>query len=234
MNLFKTTLATAVLGLACAGGTADAAEMLNQAGYGLGYGNMGNGTGFGYGGLGYGAGTRGYAGPMFANYGGYGWGGYGAGYAGWGYGPGGRNFGGHHGWNHGGFGGYGGCGTGINTNWDGYCQQCGGGGCGHVKVRRRCRPLGCGAGPYVDPNCCGPVVDGCAPCGHRRCGLFHRHRRSAPCCVDTCCEGGLDGAVGYDASDDVSMPVQGDGEELQAPPAADEKPMPLPPEDDQA
>ena len=217
------SLAAAVLSAACACGQADAAEMLNQPGYGFGYGG---GMGMGYGGMGgYGFGMPGYAPATVAGYPGYG------GYGGMGRGWGGR----HHGWNHGGFGGYGGCGGGMNTNWDGYCSDCGGaGGCGHVKVRRRCRPLGCGAGPYVDPNCCGQAVEACAPapCGRHRCRLFHRHRRFAACCVDACCDDcGMDGSVGYDSVDDMSVQSQSDSEELRVPtPAADEKPMPMPPE----
>lgn len=221
----KPALAAAILGLACAGGQADAAEMFNQAGYGLGMGGFGAGPGFGYGGMGMG----GYAGSMFGGYGGYG-----AGYSGWGYGRGGRYFGSHHGWNHGGFGGYGGCGGGLNTNWDGYCNSCGDGSCGHVKVRHRCRRLGCGAGPYVDPNCGCAAPEACAPCGPHRCRLFHRHRRAAACCVDACCDGGgYDGAMGYDSGDEISIQSQGDSEELNVPtPASDEKPMPLPPDVD--
>lgn len=211
-------LAAAVLSAACACGQADAAEMLNQFGPGFGYG----------GGLGYGIGAPGYAGGMLSAYPGYGgWGGYG--YGGLGGGFGGR----HHGWHHGGFGGYGGCGGGLNSNWDGYCNQCGGPSCGHVKVWRRCRPLGCGAGPYIDPNACGAPADCCAPapCGHHRCRLFHRHRRFAACCVDAGCDDcGMDGSAGYGAGDDISIPSSG-SEELNMPtPAVDDKPMPMPPD----
>ncbi|HEX5443217.1 MAG TPA: hypothetical protein VFW87_05285, partial [Pirellulales bacterium] len=203
-------------------------------------------------GYGMGMGMGGYGGPMLGGFGGYGgYGGYGAGYSGWGYGRGGRYFGAHHGWHHGGFGGYGGCGGAMNSNWDGYCNQCGGDSCGHVKVRHRCRRLGCGAGPYIDPNCGCAAPEACAPARHHRCRLFHRHHRSAPCCVDACCEGGLDGAVGYDSGDGMSVPSQGDryiqpqgdrsiesqddSEQLQVPPpVGDEKPMPLPPDADDA
>ena len=181
--------------MACAAAHADAADPTTPTGF-VYYGN-GDGT-FGSAGAGYAPGMAGYGATpaMYAGYSGYGYGGpayAGYGYGGYGYGGGGYGgcdtCGGRHGGRHRhcSFGGNCPC---CNNVWDGYCAgDCGygAGGCGGpVKVHRRHRALGCGAGPCVDAAC--GVAAACAPRRHH----CHLRRRCAYAC------GAVDVGYGYD------------------------------------
>jgi hypothetical protein len=200
---------------------ANAAELWNQAspsydGYGDGgyaaggyaAGAYANGSN-GYNTAGYAQGMPNYGAPSLASYPAYGYAGYGYGYPGYGYG--GYGYGGYgYGCGGAGCGGYGGCGhwgrrhcCGFSSNnnltccanaWDGFCGG-GGYGCG-VKVHRRHRPLGCGAGPCVDSSC-GCLSSGYATnCGHgHRCHL-RRNRFLASCGFGACSTCGCDGGSG--------------------------------------
>lgn len=177
--------------LACAAAEATAADMANPTGfmyYGYGQGSFGyTGAGAAPGAPGPGAGPAapgpeaayaygnpapGYAPAAYGAYPGYG---YGGGYAG---GYGGYGAGGRHCRRRGhccSFGGNCGC---CNNAWDTYCGPgCaeGAGCCGAaVKVHRRHRPLGCGAGPCVDAACdAGP---------HARRHARHNRRRGNQAC----------------------------------------------------
>lgn len=180
MKRLSVTRFVAVSVLACAAAQAEAADMANPTGfmyYGYGQGS------FGYSGAGYAPGMASYgAGAMPASYGygyasgpanpGYGYAGYGyggAGYVGYGHaGPHARR--GHC------------CSFGGNCNccnnaWDGYAG-CADGACcgGPVKVHRRHRALGAGAGPCVDASC------GAAPPRRHLCHLRRRHAANGAAC----------------------------------------------------
>ena len=184
---------------------------------------------------GYPQGMAGYGSPAFASY---------PGYAGYGYaGYGASNFGGGNcgcdPWagycggrrrHHCSFGGNSGC---CASVWDGYCN----GGCGApVKVHRRHRPLGCGAGPCVDAACCGPLsgyATTCAPPVHR--GHLRRHRNWGYGQIDACC--GYDGATGMIMNQAPGQPTMGNprgAEPLQTPTPgfdSEEPPSPMPAEE---
>ena len=235
MKCFRVSpLAALFAALALASGQADAADLANPAGFAnYGYGD----GGYGYGGASYVPGTAGYSNPTLASYPGYA----GYGYAGYGYtGPGTGGFGcGNCGcdlWagycggrrrHHCSFGGNAGCCAGV---WDGYCS----GGCGApVKVHRRHRPLGCGAGPCVDAACCGALSGYPATCGPHwhRCHL--RRNRNCGYPIDACC--GYGGSMGVmDAMPGQPNMANPNGAELlQAPPGFDseEPPAPTPAEE---
>lgn len=174
--------------LAVTAAPAAANEMANPSGSSYyGYG----GSSFGYGGVdampqftsyaGYGGFPYGYSG-YGPNYGvaGYGNLGYGYGYGGYASGGnacGGNGYGRRH---HCSFGNNCPC---CNNVWDGYCGggSYGGGCAGPVKVHRRHRPLGCGAGPCVDASC------GAYNGRPHRC---HRRWQQGYGCGPTGCDGG--------------------------------------------
>lgn len=241
MKCLRVTRLVAAATLACAAAHANAAELANPSGF-LYYG-YGNGS-FGYAGAGYAPGPANGPGtglaPGVAGMPGYG----GApalpgGYPDYGYGG-------------GAYGGYGGCDTCArprcgrrrhccsfggnceccNNVWDGYGADCGyGGGCcaPPVKVHRRHRALGCGAGPCVDAAC------GAPPRRHH-CRL--RCRR-ANACAD--CGGaygyagdpGMTGPVYDGAGPQPNMGNPNAGEPLQAPAPSynDDEPQPMPTDD---
>jgi hypothetical protein len=223
-------------------GQAGAADWANPTASSYGYGAAGNGAaGNGYGMAGYNAGNsapdmEGYPGNGYNgySYAGYGSGGYGYG----GYGYGGSGYGGYVGQ---GIGGYGGCGPCARRRhccsfggnalcctdcWDGYC------GCGAeygVKVHRRHRALGCGAGPCVDSSY--SYANGYATnCGRpHRCHL-RRNRAMGYCGAGGCsdCAGGtvMDTAPGQPAMSGPSP-----AELLQSPPPSSNSEPPSPGDD---
>jgi hypothetical protein len=219
-------LAAAVL--ACASAHAGAADSVSQAGYfGDGYDNGAMGVA----GNPYAPGMAGGGGPAYGPYPGYA--GYGPG--GPGAGPGGCNSGSprrcgrrRH---HCSFGGNSVC---CDNVWDGYCNGDPGCGCG-VKVRRRHRPLGCGAGPCVDAATCG--TPDCAP--HRHVCFLRRLRNR--CCppADACCvPGGAGGMMMDQAPGQPTMAAPNganpSGSESLEPPAFDPNEPPRPMPDDSA
>lgn len=186
MKRLRVRRVVAAATLACAAAQATAADIANPTGfmyYGYGQGSFGYaGSGYtpsapGYGvapgapgpgaGYDYGYVAPGYAAGAYAAYPGYGYGGGNAG--GYGYGGGHCRRRGHHC----SFGGNCDC---CNNAWNSYCGPgCaeGAGCCGApVKVYRRHRPLGCGAGPCVDAAC--------GAAGRRH--LCHLRRRNAYAC----------------------------------------------------
>ncbi|HVX11666.1 MAG TPA: hypothetical protein VHC22_10835 [Pirellulales bacterium] len=109
--------------------------------------------------------------------------------------------------------------------WDGYCAGDPGydSGCcaGPVKVHRRHRALGCGAGPCVDAAACGA----CAPRRHH----CHLRRRCAAGC-DNCNSCGAAGpsyipSGMYDGSNGPTMAAPGAPEQLN--PSLNEEPRPM-------
>lgn len=86
----------------------------------------------------------------------------------------------------------------CSNSWSTYCGPgCdeGAGCCGApVKVHRRHRALGCGAGPCVDASCCTP------PSGHgRHCHARRRRRGCAPVTINY----GMGGPAAYDMGGDA-------------------------------
>ncbi|MGH7136419.1 MAG: hypothetical protein ACREHD_11815 [Pirellulales bacterium] len=230
MRCLNMTRFVAAAVLACAVAPADAAESANPTGfmyYGYGQGS------FGYPGAGYAPSTAGYgAAAMPAGYSGYGYGyssgpaypgyGYGyGGYGGYGYGGGGGPHARRH--HHCSFGGNCNC---CNSVWDGYTGCADGACCGApVKVHRRHRALGCGAGPCVDASCGAPAA--------RRHHCLLRRRNG---CDNGACYS-LGGAAGmaapgmmYDGgSAQPTMANPDTGEQVQPPPSpsyGNEEPMP--------
>lgn len=229
--------------LAVAAAPVVANDMANPTGASYyGYG----GSSFGYGGVDGPAATPNGTAPQFTTYAGsggypYGYSGYGpnygfAGYAQPGYGYASYGYGGSGGCGNGGCGGYGQrphhCSFGgncpcCNNVWDGYCSgDCGyGGGCcaRPVKVHRRHRPLGCGAGPCVD-----------ASCGTGNYGRPHRcHRRwqAGYACGPTGCNGGYAPAgMTFDSAPENAQPMPAGTEQLQAPMPGIESDAPPSPE----
>ena len=194
--------------------------------------DWGNPTDYGYGG-GYTSGAAnfapemsGYGGPAPAsypqygyaayNYPGYSAGGY-AGYAGYGYGGYG---GGQHCCS---FGGNCGC---CASCWDGYsaCRSCG------VKVHRRHRALGCGAGPCVDGSC-GSIAYGYANnCGRQHRCFLRRNRAQAYCGAGGCSDCG--GGTMIDAAPmQPGMSGPTPTEQLQSPPPSPNIEPPSPGDD---
>jgi hypothetical protein len=203
-------------------GAADMANQLNPGYYDYGA------SGVGYGTAGYAPGMPGYGMPSLASYPDYGYAASGYGYPGYGYGGYGYGSNGYGGYGYGGCGssGRGHCGrrhrccsfsanaTCCANAWDGYCD----GGCGPaVKVHRRHRALGCGAGPCVDANC-GRV---------HHCHL-RRNRFLASCGMGGGC--GCDGGGGMMMDQTPGQPGMSGPtpvESLQPPmPSADEPPSP--------
>lgn len=236
MKFSALRLAAAFFAVAYSGGRATANDFLNQPG-GVVYGGAAPGyagvgpAGIGYAGPGYGPGVMGPAGSLFTSFPNYApWGGYGYGNR-------------HEKW---------GCCAGI---WDGYCNQGAlgwGGGCAPRKVCHRHRPLGRGAGPYIDPACCGASGGygaggysagncGTGNCGTGNCGMaaqpacgcrlkqrIMQRRLARSCPVDVGC-GCTDGGAGYtmgDGAPTVQEPQS--AEPLQMP--TEERPSPMPPE----
>jgi hypothetical protein len=245
MKCLRVTRLVAAATLACAAAHANAAELANPTGF-LYYG-YGNGS-FGYTGAGYAPGPAYGPGTGLAP-GVAGMAGYGAApavpvdYPASGYGGAGAY----------GYGGYGGCDACAsrhcgrrrhccsfggncdccNNVWDGYGADCGyGAGCcaPPVKVHRRHRPLGCGAGPCVDAAC------GAPPRRHH----CHLRRRWANACGD-CGAYGYAGAAGmvdpgmsYDnGSMQPNMANPNPSEQVQppAPSLNDDEPRPMPTDD---
>ncbi len=249
MKCLRVLRVVAVATLASTAAQATAADMANPTGfmyYGYGQGSFGyTGTGYtpsapAYGvapgapgtdaGYGYGYTAPGYAPPAYGAYPGYGnGGGYAGGYGG--YGNGGRHcrrrghccsFGGN-------------CEC-CNNVWDGYCGAgCAeGAGCcaGPVKVHRRHRPLGCGAGPCVDAACGG------APSGRRH--LCHLRRRHGAACGPVEINYGMGGAGAagtmYDNANPgwQPYPANPNGEAIQPPSPSfepEDEPQPMPADD---
>lgn len=229
MRCLNMTRFVAAAVLACAAAPADGAELANPTGfmyYGYGQGS------FGYTGAGYAPSTAGYgAAAMPAGYSGYGYGyssgpaypGYGYGYGGnGGYGYGGPHTRRHHHHRHCcSFGGNCDC---CNSVWDGYTGCADGACCGApVKVHRRHRALGSGAGPCVDASCGVPA----------RRHYCHLRRRNG-------CDSGIGyGAAGmaapgmiYDGSSaQPTMANPDTGESVEPPPPGYEEPQPMPADD---
>jgi hypothetical protein len=188
--------------------------------------------GFSYGTAGYAPGMAGYGAPSLASYPDYGYAAYGNGYPGYGYGGSGCGDCGYGGSSHCGRHRRRCCGFSANNNgtccadaWDGYCD----GGCGPgVKVHRRHRALGCGAGPCVDPGC------GCLSSGYpTNCGRVHhchlRRNRFLACCgIGGGC--GCDGGAGMIMDQSPGQPGMSGPtpiESVQPPvPSTDEPPSP--------
>ncbi|HEV3340666.1 MAG TPA: hypothetical protein VG125_09920 [Pirellulales bacterium] len=195
----------AVAAIAWMAGQAGASDWANPSDSSY-YGNAGGGgtTGYGaagYGMAGYGSGAAnfapdmaGYGGPSLASYPQYGYAAYN--YPGYGYSSGGY---GSAGYGSAGYGGCAGCrgrrhcwGFGGNSvccgdAWSGYCPGTYGQG---VKVHRRHRALGCGAGPCVDGSCYSAGYATNCGRGHR----CHLRRNRGLACCPTCgcsdCDGG--------------------------------------------
>lgn len=248
MKCSRVLRVAAAAGLAWTAAQATAADMANPTGfmyYGYGQGSFGY-TGTGYtpsaagngvapgapgpdAGYAYGYTAPGYAPAASGAYPGYGYGG----------------------GNGGGYGGYGGrhcrrrahcCSFGGNCDccnncWDSYCGPgCaeGAGCCGApVKVHRRHRALGCGAGPCVDAAC------GTAPAGRRH--LCHLRRRGGHACGPVEINYAIGGASGpatmYDNANTGWQPYPANpiGEEAIQPPSPsselDDEPQPMPADD---
>ncbi|HVA49353.1 MAG TPA: hypothetical protein VNH11_23510 [Pirellulales bacterium] len=230
--------AALVAALVCASSPGQAAEMANPTGFS--YYGYGNGS-FGYGGVNAAPGMTGPALPSFASYPGY------AGYPNAGYGYGGYGGYGNGGYGYGGYGACGGAGCGrhghhcsfggnsgcCNGVWDGYCGGGYGGGCcaPPIKVHRRHRPLGWGAGPCVDAAC--GAAAGCGPACHGRVHRCHLRRYQnwgyAPAGCDGCADGG--GTTVDPAQTPTQQPAATGTEQLEAPMPTfetDEPPAPAP------
>lgn len=123
-------------------------------------------------------------------------------------------------------GGWGYAGSCCQDIWAGYCNE---GGCGGCRVRHRCRPLGCGAGPCCQPSCCeaAPSCGSLAPCGR---GRFYRrccNALVAACAPGMGCDSGHgDMGVGHGYEEGV---ISGDYIDVApAAPNKDEAPAPAP------
>ncbi|HWB10904.1 MAG TPA: hypothetical protein VG826_16870 [Pirellulales bacterium] len=149
----------------------------------------------------------------------------GSSYAGYSYGA----YGGYGGYGYGGYGGCDGCGRKHCCSFGGNSVCCGdcwdgypGNGCG-VKVRRRHRPLGCGAGPCVDPSCSYLSAGYATNCGrHHRCHL-RRNRNMGYCATCGCSECG-GGTVMDQVPAQPSMSGPTPVESLETPPPSTVEP----------